>query len=88
MGAIFKIPGYILYFIGGFWGLFICIGIVHSKLGVIGVLVSLFLFPVTAYLAPWYVGFMDDNWKPVLVIYGSGILAIVLVGIGTLIDKD
>ena len=88
MGAIFKVPGMILYVIGGFWGLFICLGIIYSKLGFLGTLVSLFLLPITLYLAPWYAGLVDGNWKPVIVVYGSGIVAAVLVGIGSLIDKD
>lgn len=87
MGAIFKIPGYILYVIGGIWGLFICLGIIQAKLGFIGVLVSFLLLPFTIYLAPWYAAFVDDNWRPVIVIYGSGIIAMVLIGIGSLIDK-
>jgi hypothetical protein len=88
MGAIFKVPGFIVYLLGGLWGLFICLGIVHAKLGIIGVVVGLFIFPVVIYLAPWYVGFADGNWMPVTVVYGSGIVAMILIVIGSAIDKD
>lgn len=88
MGNIFKIPAMIIYFIGGIWGLFICIGIVHDKLGFIGAVVSLFLLPFTLYLAPWYVAFADGNWHPVMVIYGTTVVAFVLAFIGTMIDGE
>jgi hypothetical protein len=88
LGAIFKVPGYILYLLGGIWGLFLCLGIIYSKLGFIGGLIAFFLLPFTVYLAPWYAGLVDGNWKPVLVVYGSGILAMVLIGIGSAIDRD
>ncbi len=88
MGALFKVPGFIIYFLGGLWGLFICLGLVHAKLGVIGVIVGLFLFPFVVYLAPWYAGLVDSNWLPVMVVYGSGISAIVLIAIGSAFDKD
>ena len=39
------------------------------------------------YLAPWYVGFADSNWQPLMVVYGSGIAAMILIGIGSAFDK-
>lgn len=86
MSSIFKVPGYIIYFLGGLWGLFICLGIVNAKLGMIGLIVGLFLFPVVLYLAPWYVGVVDGNWMPAMVVYGSSITAMILIGVGSLID--
>lgn len=88
MGAIFKVPGYIVYLLGGLWGLVICLGIVKAKLGLLGVIVGFFIFPVVLYLAPWYSGFADSNWMPVMVVYGSGIAAMVLIGIGSAFDKS
>ena len=88
MGALFKVPAFILYIVGGIWGLIICLGIVSSKFGFIGVLVAFFLLPITVYLAPWYAGFAQGNWFPVMLIYGTGIGAAVLYGIGALIDRD
>jgi hypothetical protein len=88
MGNLFKIPAGIIYIIGSFWGLIICLGIVHDKIGFFGTVFALFLLPFTIYLAPWYVGFVDGNWHPVMVIYGSGIGAFILFIIGTLIDGD
>jgi hypothetical protein len=88
MGAIFKVPGMILYFVGGLWGLFVCLGIVADTLGFIGAVVALFLLPFTLYLAPWYAGFADGNWFPLLLVYGSGVGAMILIGVGSAIDRD
>ena len=87
MGAIFKVPGYIVYYLGGLWGLFICLSLVHAKLGIFGVIVGLIVFPVVIYFAPLYAGFVDGNWLPSMVVYGSGITAIVLIGIGSAFEK-
>lgn len=88
MGSIFKVPGYIVYFLGGIWGLFISLGIIKAKLGFIAAMIGFFIFPIALYIAPLYAGFADGNWAPATVIYGSGIVAMVLIFIGTVIDKD
>ena len=88
MGSIFKVPAMIIWFVGGIWGLIVCLGIVSSKLGFIGVLIGLLVFPAVLYLAPWYAGFVDDNWFPVMLIYGTSFTAWVLYAIGAAIDND
>jgi len=88
MGAIFKVPALIIYFVGGIWGLIICLGIVSEHLGTIGVIVGMLIFPAVLYLAPWYAGFADGNWFPVMLIYGTTIAYVILHTIGSLIDKD
>jgi len=88
MGSIFKVPAMIVYFVGGIWGLIICLGIVYAKLGFFGVLAGLVLFPAVLYLAPWYVAIADHNWYPVLVVYGTGIGAFLLMAIGSMLDRD
>ena len=62
MAALFKVPAIIIYVLGGLWGLIICLGIIHSKLGFIATLVAFFVLPATVYLAPLYAGFADGNW--------------------------
>ena len=88
MGSIFKVPGMIVWFVGGLWGLLVCLGIVKAKLGFIGVLIGLLVFPVLVYLAPWYAALADDNWFPVSLVYGTSIAGWVLIGIGVAIDGD
>jgi len=88
MGAIFKIPAGIIYIVGGIWGFFICLGIISDALGFIGSLLAFFLLPITVYLAPWYAAFAQGNWFPLMLVYGSGIAAMVLYAIGSAIDRD
>lgn len=88
MGSVFKIPALIVYVVGGLWGLIVCLGIVSSKAGTLAAIIAFFVLPITLYIAPWYVGFVESNWFPVLLVYGSGIAAAILYGIGALIDGD
>ena len=88
MGAVFKIPAIIIYVVGGIWGLIICLGIVSSKFGVVGAVIAFFLLPITVYLAPWYAGIAQGNWFPVILVYGTGIGAMILHAIGSAIDRD
>ena len=88
MGAIFKVPGYIVYGLGLLWGIVICLGLVIAKFGIISGFIGLVFSPVTLYISPWYFGFTDSNWHPLMVVYGSGIAAIILISIGSAFDKN
>lgn len=88
MGSIFKVPAILVWVLGGIWGLFICMGIIYDELGFLGAVIAFFVLPFTLYLAPWYAGFADGNWQPVMVIYGATITAAALYFIGSLIDGD
>ncbi len=87
MSAIFTVPAIILYVAGGLWGLIICLGIIADKVGAIGAGIAFFLLPFTLYLAPWYAGFVDSNWFPLMVIYGTTIAAGLLFLIGSFFDR-
>lgn len=88
MGVIFKIPAFIIYLVAGLWGFFICLGIVVDHLGFIGGAIAFVFFPVTLAFAPWYEALANSNWFPVMLVYGGGIGASILYGIGSVIDKD
>lgn len=88
MGAIFKIPAGIIYVVGGIWGFVVCLGIIADALGFIGAVIAFFLLPITIYLAPFYAGLAQGNWFPLMLVYGSGIAAMVLYVIGSVIDRD
>jgi hypothetical protein len=88
MGAIFKVPGAIIYAVGGLWGLIVCLGIISDKFGTIGGIIAFFLFPFALYLAPWYAAFANGNWFPVLLVYGTSIVAAILFSIGSAIDRN
>ena len=86
MGAIFKIPAFVIYVVAGLWGFFLCLGIVVQNLGFIGGAIAFVLFPVTLAFAPWYEALAHSNWFPLLLVYGGGIGASILYGIGSSID--
>jgi hypothetical protein len=90
MGLIFKVPAYIIYMVAGLWGLFVCLGIVIDGLGLgfIGGAIAFLFFPITLVFAPWYAAIAQDNWFPMILVYGGGISAAFLYVIGALIDKD
>jgi len=88
MGAILKIPGYIVYLVAGLWGFFISLGIVVDHLGFIGGAIAFFLAPMTLAFAPWYEAIANSNWFLIILVYGGGIGATILVAIGSAIDGD
>jgi len=88
MGLIFKIPAFIIYFVAGLWGFFICLGIVIDHLGFIGGAIAFLLAPFTLVFAPSYEALANSNWFPFILVYGGGIGASILYGIGSFIDKD
>ena len=69
-------------------GFFISLGIVVDHLGFIGGAIAFFLAPVTLAFAPWYEAIANANWFPVMLVYGGGIGATILVAIGSAIDGD
>ena len=88
MGAIFKIPAFIICLVAGLWGFFLCLGIVVQNLGFIGGAIAFVLFPVTLVFAPWYEALAHSSWFPLLLVYGGGIGASILYSIGSSIDGD
>ena len=88
MGKIFKVPALIIWFAAGIWGLILCYEIVVELLGTTFAIISTFMFPVSLTAAPWYEAVANENWLPVLVVYGGGIAALLLYLIGSLIDRD
>ena len=88
MGMIFKAPGFIIYLVCGFWGLFICFGIVQKVLGTALAVISVFLAPFLLTLAPWFQALAYGDWFPLGLVYGGGVIGTILIGIGSAIDKD
>jgi len=89
MGNLFKFPAFIIFFIGGIWGFFLSLEIVQDWMGdILGFIVGVFLAPFLLTLAPLVDGFSNGNWLPAQVVYGSGILGMVLYAIGAAIDGE
>jgi len=69
-------------------GVFISLGIVIDALGFIGGAIAFFFAPVALAFAPWYAAIADNNWFPVGLVYGGGLVASILYVIGSAIDGD
>ena len=85
---IFKAPAVVIWVVCGFWGLFICYGIVSDNFGTIVAIISIVVAPFLLTLAPWYELIASGNWFPLALIYGGGVGASALFAIGATIDKD
>lgn len=88
MGVLFKIVGYVVFWIAGLWGFFLSLGIVVDHLGFLGGAIAFFLAPFTLVFAPWYEAIANSNWFPLILVYGGGICAAILIGVGTAIDGE
>jgi hypothetical protein len=88
MGAILRIFGAVVGLTGGIWGLIVCLGIISSKVDKLAAILAFIFLPATLSLAPWYVVIAENNWFPVLLVYGSGIGAALLYRVGALIDGE
>jgi len=86
--GIFKVLGGIVFVIFGLWGFFIELAIIEQVAGFWGVVICIILGPVTFVVAPWYALVVWGNWFPFAIVYGGGIVAAVLFGIGTAIAGD
>ena len=53
-----------------------------------GVVIGFILLPVMFLAAPWYALVAWGHWFPLLIVYGGGILAAVLFGIGSAIADN
>ena len=87
-GSIFKVFGGIAFFIFGLWGLIFELAIVNQAAGFWGVVIGIFILPVTFVAAPWYAIVEWGNWFPLLIVYGGGIVSAIFFGIGSLIAGD
>lgn len=88
LGNLIKVAGYIVFAVTGIWGFFLCLAIISKAAGFWGIVASLILGPVTFVAAPLYAGFAWDNWFPLVLNYGGGIAAMILIGIGSALGGD
>ena len=85
-GKIAYVAGWIVFLVTGFWGFFLCLGIISKAAGLWGIVAALSLLPVTFVAAPLYAGFAWGNWFPLVINYGGGIAATVLIVIGRALE--
>jgi len=88
LGGLFKVVGWIVFAVSGLWGFFLCLGIISQVAGFWGIVACLILGPITFVAAPLYVGFAWGNWFPLVLNYGGGLVATVLIGIGSTLSRE
>lgn len=88
LGGVVKVAGYVAWIIFGIWGFLLDLAIVNQAAGFWGVVVGFFLLTMTFVAAPWYAGVAWGNWFPLLICYGGGIAATILVAGGSAITGD
>ena len=88
MGNLIKALGGIVFAVTGFWGFFICLGIISRAAGFWGALAVVILAPIAFVVGPLYAVFAWNNWFPLVINYGGGIVAAVLTGIGRRLSDD
>ena len=69
LGISLGAGGMILFFGWGIIGLFVIFSVVYSAFGLLGVLIGIFIFPVTILLIPIYAIINSGNWLPALFAY-------------------
>ena len=80
--------GAVLFVVTGIWGLVLSLDIITDVIGFWGMLVAIILAPITFFVVPLYAGIALGIWFPVLLNYGGGLLAILLMAVGSRLDRD
>ncbi len=82
-GCFLQIVAYILMLVGGLVAVWVCFGICKLVLGPIGAYLGLVIFPALLAVAPPYALFAWGAWKPIVFVWGLGIVVTVLFGLAS-----
>ena len=88
LGGFLRTVGILVFAVTGLWGFFLCLAIINEAAGFWGIVVSLFLAPVTFVAAPLWAGFTHGNWFLLLLNYGGGMCGALLITIGGKLAGD
>jgi hypothetical protein len=70
-----------------FWAMFLDLAALYETHGLRAGVVGLALAPITYLVMPWYIWIALDNWMPFVVGYGSAIMGIVFIRLGSKASK-
>jgi hypothetical protein len=73
-----KLLGTLIYLVCGIWGFILSLKVIYAMWGIIGVVVSFFLAPITFALVPIYHGFTEGDWSIIVISYGGLLIATIL----------
>jgi len=88
VGGFFTVVGYIAIAAFGLWGLVIELAIIEHVAGFWGMVVGFMILPLMLTVTPLYALIAWGNWFPLLIVYGGGIFAFTMIGVGGLIKGD
>jgi len=80
--------GAVVFVVTGIWGLVLSLDIITDVIGFWGMIAAIILAPVTFFAVPVYAGLALGTWFPALLNYGGCLLAILLMAVGTRLDRD
>ena len=80
MKKLANILGYIIFISGGLYGIY-CAYLYITYVLRWDVLVCLITWPIASILVPWAIAF-KGNLYPLLIVYGSGAIGLILMNIG------
>jgi hypothetical protein len=87
-GKVVNGVGAVLFVVTGIWGLVLSLDIITDVIGFWGMIVAIILAPITFFAVPIYAGLAMGIWFPVLLNYGGCLLAVLLMAVGTRLDRD
>ena len=87
-GRVVNGVGALLFVVTGIWGLVLSLDIITDVIGFWGMIAAIILAPITFFAVPLYAGIAMGIWFPVLLNYGGCLLAILLMAVGSRLDRD
>lgn len=83
LGGSFVRLGILIFLVAGIWSFVLDLSLISNDFGFWALLGSFLLAPLTLVVAPWYAGFVAHNWWAVVLGYGGGTLALILIFAGS-----
>jgi hypothetical protein len=87
LGKAVNGAGALLFVVTGIWGLVLSLDIITDVIGFWGMIAAIILAPVTFFAVPLYAGLAQGIWFPVVLNYGGCLLAVLLMAVGSRLDR-
>jgi hypothetical protein len=87
-GKVVNGIGAVVFVVTGIWGLVLSLDIITDVIGFWGMIVAVILAPITFFAVPVYAGLALGIWFPAVLNYGGCLLAVLLMAVGTRLDRD
>ncbi len=88
LGGFLIVLGRIVLTISGVLGFILDLYVVYAVGGPLLLVIGILTAPITFIVAPWYAGIALEYWAPLVIGYGGGIVAWILISTGSAISGD